>query len=82
MLYSWFRNIKEGISQFVFNSVGLRFAQSEQYMILFEDLNSSRYSFCLGNLARFGGQTGNGGKSRDTWYIQKGTLCSLDTISK
>jgi len=74
--YDWFRNIKEDISQFVFKSLGLRFAQSEQYRILFEDLNSSRYSFCRRDLARFGFQTGNGGLSRDSWRVQKRTFCS------
>ena len=49
--YNWLRDIKEDISQFVIKSLALRFAQREQYMILFEDLNSSRDSFFSRDLA-------------------------------
>ena len=33
-------------------------------------------------IARFGCQRGNGGQSRETWQVQKGTLYSLDTSIK
>ena len=85
--YNWFRIYKRRHITVCFQVTWSSICtESGQYMILFEDLNSSKCSCCLWGLARglarFVCQTGNGGQSRDSWRVQKRTLCTSDASIK